>query len=266
QQPHFIYMAELVYRSKQDRKVLEKCKDLVFATADFMASFPSYDKEHKRYNVGRGLIPAQESFDPTTTYNPAYELSYWRYGLSVAQQWRERLGMPRDKKWDNILHHLAPLPRSGDVYLATESTPDCYKNERYIHDHPAVLAAYSTLPRGNYLDTTIMKNTFEIVWKVWKWETTWGWDYPLIAMTATRLHMPEKAIASLMMPVQKNTYLPNGHNFQDQRLTIYLPGNGGLLSAIAMMCAGYDGNTSPNPGFPQDGSWRIRWEGLKKMP
>ena len=78
--------------------------------------------------------------------------------------------------------------------------------------------------------------------------------------------MPEKALASLMMPTQKNIYLVNGHNFQDQRLTIYLPGNGGLLSAIAMMCAGYDGNTIANPGFPQNGTWRVRWEGLKELP
>jgi hypothetical protein len=60
-------------------------------------------------------------------------------------------------------------------------------------------------------------------------EDTWGWDFPLTAMTAARLNMPEKAIDALMMPVQTNTYLPNGHNFQDDRLTIYLPGNGAYL-------------------------------------
>jgi hypothetical protein len=42
--------------------------------------------------------------------------------------------------------------------------------------------------------------------------------------------MPDKAVDALIMPVQKNTYLNNGHNFQDDRLTIYLPGNGGLLA------------------------------------
>jgi hypothetical protein len=40
------------------------------------------------------------------------------------------------------------------------------------------------------------------------------------------------------MDVQKNIYLPNGHNYQDQRLRIFLPGNGGLLTAVAMMIAG----------------------------
>lgn len=63
----------------------------------------------------------------------------------------------------------------------------------------------------------------------------------MVAMTATGLDIPEKAIDALMMNVQRNTYLVNGHNYQDGRLRLYLPGNGGLLFAVALMCAGYDG-------------------------
>ena len=64
---------------------------------------------------------------------------------------------------------------------------------------------------------------------------------------------------------QKNTYLVSGHNYQDARLRLYLPGNGGLLMAVAMMCAGWDGSIHPNPGFPQDGNWNVKWEGLKPL-
>jgi len=39
-----------------------------------------------------------------------------------------------------------------------------------------------------------------------------------------------------------------------------------LLAAVAMMCAGYDGCKTINPGFPKNGKWKVRWEGLKKMP
>jgi hypothetical protein len=265
QEPHLIYMAELAYRAKKDKKILEKYKDLVFGTATFMASFPTWDAVNKRYNLGKGLIPAQECFDAVHTFNPTYELSYWQWALTVAQQWRERLGMPREPKWDTIIKGLAKWPQANGVYLATESTPDCYTNPRYITDHPAVLGAYSTLPACDRLDTTVMKNTYNLILKVWNWETTWGWDFPLMAMTATRLHMPDKAIDALFMPVHTNTFLANGHNYQDDRLTIYLPGNGGLLSAVAMMCAGYDNNKTDNPGFPKDGSWKVRWEGLERM-
>jgi protein-glucosylgalactosylhydroxylysine glucosidase len=265
QQPHIIYFAEQIYRNRPDKKTLQKYKDLLFATADFMASFPTCNKEKNRYDLGKGLIPAQECFNAETTFNPTYELAYWSWALSTAQKWRERLGMGRNLKWDIILKKLAPLPERNGVYLATESTPDCYdSNSKVLIDHPAVLAALSTIPPSNNLDTATMHRTYNIVEKMWHWDDTWGWDFPLIAMTAVRLQQPELAVGALFKNIRTNTYLPNGHNYQDERLTIYLPGNGGLLSAVAMMCAGYDGNRKINPGFPK--GWKVRWEGLSKLP
>ncbi len=264
QQLHFIYMAEMLYRSKPSKATINKYKELLFATADFMASFPSYNPQTKKFNLGKGLIPAQECFDAITTFNPTYELAYWSWALNIAQQWRIRAGLPRNKRWDEIINNLAPLPQANGVYLATESTPNCYKTgSKYLTDHPAVLAAYSTIPAANGLDTVIMKNTFDTVWKKWQWNETWGWDFPLTAMTAARLHIPEKAIEALLMPIRTNTYLINGHNYQDERLTIYLPGNGGVLNAVAMMCTGTDADKEINIGFPKD--WNVKWEGLKKM-
>jgi hypothetical protein len=65
------------------------------------------------------------------------------------------------------------------------------------------------------------------------------------------------------MDTEKNRYLPNGHNWQRKNLPCYLPGNGGLLYAVAMMAAGWQGApTSSAPGFPPDGSWTVRWERL----
>ena len=264
QQPHFIYMAEMLYRSKPTKQVLNKYKDLLFATADFMASFPTYDPRTMKYNLGKGLIPAQECFDAVTTYNPTYELAYWSWALQKAQEWRKRLGLPKNKKWEEVINNLAPLPQLNNVYLATESTPDCYEpGSRYLTDHPAVLGAYSSLPAVHGLDTLIMKHTLDTVLKVWHWNDTWGWDFPLTAMTAARLHLPEKAVDALLMPIKTNTYLVNGHNYQDDRLTIYLPGNGGVLNAVALMCTGADADREINIGFPRD--WKVRWEGLKKL-
>ncbi|MDX1935710.1 MAG: hypothetical protein SFU21_01265 [Flavihumibacter sp.] len=264
QQPHFIYMAELLYRAKPTKQTLNKYKGLLFATADFMASFPTYNPQTKKYNLGKGLIPAQECFEAVQTFNPTYELAYWSWALQKAQEWRKRLGLAPDKKWQNIIDNLAPLPQLNGVYLATESTPDCYEpNSRYLTDHPAVLGTYSSLPAVHGLDTTIMKNTLDTVFKVWKWNDTWGWDFPLVAMTAARLHLPEKAVDALLMPIKTNTYLVNGHNYQDERLTIYLPGNGGVLNAVALMCTGADADREINIGFPKE--WQVKWEGLKKL-
>ncbi len=266
QQPHFIYMAEQLYRQKKDPNVLKKYSKLLFETAEFMASFPTKDPVTQKYNLGKGLIPAQECFDAVSTFNPTYELSYWSWALEMAQQWRIRTGLSRNKNWDNIINNLAPLPQLNGVYLAAGNTPDCYtKGSKYLTDHPAVLGAYSTIPAANGLDTAVMNKNYDIVLKMWDWNETWGWDYPLIAMTAARLHRPEDAVNALLMPVRTNTYLINGHNYQDERLTIYLPGNGGLLNAVALMCTGADADKEKNIGFPKDGTWKVRWEGLKKM-
>ncbi|MGF2412357.1 MAG: hypothetical protein ACQUYJ_08525, partial [Ferruginibacter sp.] len=265
QQPHYIYFTELIYRQKANQQTLNKYKDLVFATADFMASFARYDSVTHKYVLGKGLIAAQERFKADTTYNPTYELAYWHWALSAAQQWKERLHLPRNKKWDDVINNLSPLPVQGDKYLFTESATDSYTNPEFKTDHPSVLGALGMAPETPMVNKAIMQNTFNWIWDNWSWKETWGWDFPMTAMTATRLGNPEKAIDALLMPITTNTYLNNGHNYQDGRLTIYLPGNGGLLAAIAAMCAGYDGSTVPNPGIPKNGKWKVKWEGLKKM-
>lgn len=265
QQPHVITFAELEYRAHPDQQTLQKYKDLVFSTADFIASFAHYDAGQKRYILGPGLIPAQERFKAESTFNPTYELAYWEWALKTAQKWRTRLKMSENDKWNDVITKLSPLPKQDGVYLATESATDSYTNPEYKTDHPSVLGTYGMLPETNLLDKAVMRKTFNLVWETWSWSDTWGWDFPMTAMTAARLNMPDKAVDALMMKVLTNTYLVNGHNYQDERLRLYLPGNGGLLTAVAMMCAGWDGNTIPTPGFPKNGKWKVKYEGFVKM-
>lgn len=266
QQPHLIYFAELCYRDKGEDAILQRYKELVFATADFMASFPCYDSIKREYILGKGVQAAQERFKPEDTYNPAFELVYWHWALSTAQLWRTRLHLPPNKKWDAVLRQLSPLTVQDGKYLFTGNATDSYTNPRFATDHPSVLGVFGMLPKTSLIDTFIMLNTFNWVWDNWKWEDTWGWDFPMTAMSATRLGMPNKAIDALFMDIKTNKFLVNGHNYKDSRLPVYLPANGGLLSAIALMCAGYDGNDKVNPGFPNDGKWKVRWEGFRKMP
>jgi hypothetical protein len=270
QQPHFIYLAELCYRAQKDpaaaKALLDKYSTPVFLTADFMASYARWDSSSRRYVLGPGLIPAQERFREDSTINPCFELAYWRWALGVAQRWRSRLGLASDAGWQRVIDGLSDLPSRNGLYYPTESAGDAYTNQRYRGDHPAVLATFGMLPATKGLDTAVLHATFDWIEKNWDWPSTWGWDYPLIAMTATRLRQPEQAIDALLMPVKKNTYLPNGHNYQDDRLRIYLPGNGGLLAAIALLCAGFDGCQTMDPGIPKDGKWKVRWEGLNRLP
>lgn len=265
QQPHFITYADLMYRAKPTEATLKLYGERVFETANFMASFAYYDSKTDRYLLGPGVIPAQERFKAMETFNPTYELAYWNWALKTAISWKKKMNQEVPKKWETVLVKLSPLPVANQVYLATESATDSYTNPEFKTDHPSVLGTFGMLPETSLLDKTIMKNTFNLVWDTWSWDKTWGWDFPMTAMCAARLQMPEKAIDALFMNIVTNTYLKNGHNYQSERLTLYLPGNGGILTAVAMMCAGWDGTTEANPGFPKDGTWKVKSEGFKKM-
>jgi hypothetical protein len=263
QQPHPIYYAELLWRGRRDRETLERYREIVFETAEFMASFPEFDGE--RSILAPPLIPAQESYQAsrTTVVNPTFELAYWYWGLETAQRWRERLGLSRDPEWERVKNGMAaPVPRDG-VYPAIETAPYTVRN-----DHPSMLMALGFVPQTPLIDPQIMRRTLQSVKEDWDWPSTWGWDYPVLAMCAARLEDPSGAVEGLLLQVPKNTYLPNGHNPQiPSILPLYLPGNGGLLSAVALMAAGWDGGPQrPAPGFPDDGTWVVQAEGLAPLP
>ena len=283
QQPHYIYLAEEMYRANPSAETLREYGEQVEATAEFMADFVTYDAAQKRY-ILKGATAMQECMTKDISYNQPFELAYWSHGLSVAQNWRERQGKARIALWDDIIKNLSSLPEAGDIYTAGIAIGAAKNHEAFDpfdapakkvdtfadkcrNDHPAVLGACGLLPYTSLYNMEKMKTTLDWVMKNWNWQTTWGWDYGMIAMTAARLGDPETALKALLIDTQKNTYLPSGHNFQTpDRLRIYLPGNGALLTAIAMMCAGWDGcDDKGNPGFPKNGKWDVKWEGLKRM-
>jgi len=268
QQPHFIYLAELCYRNSPDPEFLQKYAPLVFETADFMASYAWYDTLNERYVLGPPLIPAQEmNFNPENTFNPPFELAYWHWGLSTAQKWRERLKLEPKKEWQLVIDKISSLPQKDGLYIAAESAQDSYTNQKYMCDHPMAIGVYGLLPNSPMIDSATMKNTFDFVWEHWQWERTWGWDFPMTAMAATRMGMPDKAVDALFMNVTPNTYLLNGYNYLNKLYRSTVEGHGILLTAIAMMCEGWEGSQNIYaPGFPKDGRWKVKWEGLKKLP
>lgn len=266
QQPHPIFYAELCYRAHPDAETLETYKDIVFSTAEFMASYAYFCEAEDRYVLGPPVIPAQENHKAEETLNPTFELEYWTFGLGIAQEWKRRLGLPANPKWEDIMVKMAKLPVGEGVYLAHEKCSTTFTE--FNVDHPSMLGALGVLP-GRLADRETMRRTLDRVIKDWQWDETWGWDYPMAAMTAARLGRGDLAVDILLMDAPKNVYLPNGHNRQADRkdLPLYLPGNGGLLLAVAMMAAGWDGGPGhPAPGFPADGTWIVKWEGLSPLP
>ena len=278
-QPHVIHLAELLYRNTPTPATLARYRDLVQETAECMAAMLNWDPSSPsgsdaagepkgRYNLGPPLWIAQEIYDQATSLNPAYELSYWVRGLTIAQQWRERLQLGRDAEWDKRIKAIASLPQKDGRYVALESTPDTWDNKDSRHDHPSFLMALGQLP-GDGVDRAVMRRTLDATLATWDWETKiWGWDYPMIAMTAARLGAPEQALNILLKTDgPNNAYKPNGHNPQRSDLPVYLPGNGALLAAVALMAGGWDGAPAGDaPGFPRDGSWVVKAEGFHPLP
>ena len=262
QQPHPIFYAELCYSSHPNRATLKRFQSIVSETAEFMASYARFDAKTNRYILGPPVIPAQENHPARETWNPTFELEYWSYGLKTAQKWRERLGLKSSPLWDDVISKLSPLPVRDGVYLAHENCPQTYTERN--RDHPSMLAALGVLP-GEKVDRETMRRTLYKTMVEWRWDETWGWDYPMTAMTAARLNEGKLAVDALLMETEKNRYLPNGHNYQRPNLPLYLPGNGGLLYAVAMMAAGWKNAPKINsPGFPADGSWTVRYEGFNR--
>jgi hypothetical protein len=257
QQPHVIFFAELLYKNGVNKEeILGKYKDLVFATADFMASYAWYDSTENRYILGPVLIPAQESLKLETTINPTFELVYWYWGLKTAQEWRKRLNLDPVPEWSDIISKISELPVQDGLYLCSEDTKDSYQNQRYISDHPIISGISGVLPATKLVDLEILGNSLDTIMKKWNWETTWGWDFPMLAMSAASIGREDQALDFMLMDAPKNRYLLNGHNYQNARLSVYLPGNGGLLTAVASMCV--------SDQFPHSGKWKVRWECLNE--
>lgn len=266
QQPHPIYFAELAYRRQPSRETLLRFQEIVEQTANFMADYASHDSEQDRYILGPVLIPAQECYDGRSqegVLNPTFELAYWRWGLNAAIEWRKRLGLEPPTQWEEVSRKLARPTIQQGVYTAIENSP--FTRRR---DHPSMLAAFGVLPDVGMIAPDTMGRTLDDVVRDWSWKDTWGWDYPMMAMTAARLGRRRQAVDFLLFDSPKNQYLANGHCWQADRLPLYLPANGGLLTTAAMMAAGWDGSEDfgDAPGFPDDASWKVKHEGLQRMP
>ncbi len=275
QQPHILYMLELCYRSRKvgKKEFLEQYFELVTETAEFMMDFTTMNPVSGRRELTAPLIPAQECHEPETTKNPAFELAYWSFGLKLASEWYERLikicpshykgWKEKAEEWNNAAETMAALSVKNGLILAHENCPDTYN--KYNKDHPSMLFICGFLP-GEGIDRELVKNSADEVNRVWDFESMWGWDFALMAMTETRLQRAQNAVNVLLKDTAKNSYVVSGNNAQRSRsdLPLYLPGNGALLLALAVMTAGYEDSLCDCPGFPKESGWKVTYEKIQK--
>lgn len=256
QQPHPIFFAEQEFKTNPSEETVNKWAEIVEESAKFMASY-AFKDEKGRYVLGPPLYVVSENTDPRITINPAFELAYWKYGFRTAQKWRIRRNLPRNPEWDIIAAKLAPLPAKDGVYEVYEGIPDMWT--KFNFEHPAMTGAYGMLP-GEGVDTLRMARTLRKIVDTWNFERTWGWDFPMLAMCAARLRQPELAVDFLM-------HESSGFQFDELGFATggpypYMPSNGGLLYAVAMMARGeWTHSVMGETGFPE--SWNVRWEKLR---
>lgn len=268
-QPNPIYLAELVYRAKPTPATLALYRDLVFESANFLASFAQRDPATGIFHLGPPLKNVTESTRADLVRNPAFEVAYWHYGLTLAQQWRERLGLPREPRWDEVLRHLAPLPMQDGLYLEIEGVNDIYSSEKRTLP-TSMLMALGYLPATPAIDLAAMRRTFHAVNERNGIDRWLSWQMGQGALTAARLGEPATAVDILTNTSAPARFMPSGYVRRPRDpdgAVAYLPVNSAFLCAVGLMAGGWDNAPSgPAPGFPRDGKWDIRVEGLNPMP
>ncbi len=265
QQPHLLYMLYFCYRDTEDLEFVRRYYPIIRESADFMADFAVRDSEGY-YELLSPLIPVQECHPPRETRNPVFEVEYWVVGLRIASFFASLLGAEVPGEWLEVARNMIPSPKGSDsTYLACSGCTETYG--KYAVDHPSFLMAFGVIDSGR-MDEKAMERSLEKSLEVWKEASLWGWDFAVMAMTAVKLHRPDFAIDLILRESLKNVYVESGNNRQVSRddLPLYLPGNGSLLLAAAMMAAGYEGCDIPAPGFPKDGNWVVRTEGIHPLP
>jgi hypothetical protein len=262
-------------------------RDVVLNTTAFIGDFP----ERRRgtgtngafYDLGPPLVSAAEGEGPFDVWNPTYELTQFRLALEIGQAWRVRLGLAREPAWDDVKANLAPLPTAtleDNKTVVYNRHANCVPSVFAAHSqhcqglrsHPALTGALGCMPlhaggaaaaAGQVVDEGIMNATLHTTLARWNWAAAWGWDQPMVAMTATRLMQSEVAVDTLLMNASTNDYTATGYNHPAPHgcCTAYLPGNGGVLIAVALMAGGWDGAPEGEaPGFPR--AWGVRAEGF----
>ncbi|KAL1884370.1 hypothetical protein VTK73DRAFT_64 [Phialemonium thermophilum] len=257
QQPHPMYLAETEYRSFPNSTTLNRWDEILTATADFMASFAWYNATTGFYDLGPPMYPVSENTQPNATRNPTFELAYWRFGLDVALRWRTRLGRPVPAEWLAVRDGLAPLPIEDGAYAIYEGVPGMWTYANTTFDHPAMAGVYGLLPPQPPVDLAVVRRTADRIRDTWTLEESYGWDFSMLAMNSLRLGDVDGALNYLLHPVFQ--FDDAGYAVGGSRVpTPYFPNGASLLTAVAMMAGGWDGE--PGSHFPK--GWDVKVEGF----
>ena len=153
---------------------------------------PSYDKVYR--SVGGSILLTLEKLLPEGEKAAALDMGRRYMELCPLFVYDGLKPMPHAR---GILEALAKMGIKTACFTnkQTEAAEAVLEKDG---GHPTQLAAWGFLPASSAVDSTVMKNTLRYVLDRWDWNRdTWGWDFPLMAMTAVRLNKPEWALEAL---------------------------------------------------------------------
>ncbi|KAL4933775.1 uncharacterized protein BDV17DRAFT_286587 [Aspergillus undulatus] len=258
QQVHPMFFAELEYRSAPSEETLRKWDHLLEELATWMVSYAFWNASTGVYDLGPPMHASSENTSPNSTYNPTFELAYWRFGLRIAADWKIRQGISVPKPWTHVLHNLAPLPVIDGAYSIAADLRDMWSNEAYMTDHPSQVAVFGLLPPTAGVDVGIVNATMARIIENWHLDQSYGWDFPMLAMTALRLEDVDGAVGWLLHEHFQFDDVGNPLGTADVVPTPYFPASSALLFAVAMMAGGWDGAGGSH--FP--GDWDVDVDGF----
>jgi hypothetical protein len=267
QQPHPIYLAQLAYQALPTVETLRRWNIVVTATAEYMASYPGLSNMTGMYDLGPPSYGVTENTPPNSTRNLAYEIAYWRYGLDAAIDWKRRLNQEAPAIWTHVAENLALPPQVDGLYAVYGGLNSSWWNDiKLVSDPRSLIMMQGILPDTPAVDPTVALRTADKVWEIWGDARIRGWGRPVLAINSARIGKSERAIYHL------TAY--DYWKFDDAGFAIrggdggtpppFMPGNAGLLLAVAYCAIGWQGSNVEAPGFPKDGSWVVKHEGLLK--
>ena len=157
--------------------------EVVEQAARFMASFA--EERDGAYHLLPPVIPAQECYDMSATEDPTFELAYWWWGLESRNNGASGRGSAEILNGRRCKVSLRG--RSNATVSTQPSPPNLFSSTSTTR---LCLPALGVVPGTPLVDPEVMKATLTDVMATWEWDSAWGWDFPVLAMAATRLGEP----------------------------------------------------------------------------
>ena len=150
QQPHPIaHGRALLSRASRPRDTLERYRDMVMESAEFMASLRAL-RDARPLRAGSAGDPrAGKSSAARDLESDVRAGVLGRRARHRADSGVSVSAWPAEPKWDEVRAKLSALPVKDGVYLAHENCPQTFTERN--RDHPSMLGALGVLPGARWI-------------------------------------------------------------------------------------------------------------------